>query len=87
MRVSPESGPTMLPMVTDLAHNLVRNSSDEETTAEDLRTGCHVAIEFLAKLLSIIAVEVPGAREDLAALPWQELPLIPAKTELHEASE
>lgn len=57
IRVSPESGPKILPMATDLAHNLVRNSSDEETAAEDLHTGCHSAIEFIAKLSSIIAVE------------------------------
>lgn len=87
MRVSPESGPKLLPMATDLAHSLVCNSSDEETAAEDLHTGCHSAIEFLAKLLSIIATEVPGAREDLKALQWRELPLIPVTTELHEASK
>jgi len=87
MRVSPEIGPTILPMATDLAHNLVRNSCDEETAAEDLHTGCHSAIEFLAKLSSIITVEVPGAREDLKALQWWDLPLIPVTTELHEASK
>ena len=87
IRVSPESGPKLLPMATDLAHNLVRNSSDEETSAEDLHTGCHSAIEFLAKLSSIIAVEVPGACEDLTALQWRDLPLIPVTTELHEASK
>lgn len=88
IRVSPESGPTLLPMATDLAHSLVGNSSDEETAAaKDLHTGCHGAIEFLAKLSSIIAVKVPGACEDLTALQWRELPLIPVTTELHEASK
>lgn len=85
LRVSPENGPRLLPMATDLARNLVRNSSDEETAAEDLHTGCYSAIEFLAKLSSIIAVEVPGVRRDLTALQWQDLPLIPVTTELHEA--
>lgn len=87
LRVSPENGPRLLPMATDLARNLVRNSSDEETAAEDLHTGCYSAIEFLAKLSSIIAVEVPGVRRDLTALQWQDLPLIPVTTELHEASK
>jgi len=87
MRVSPESGPKILPMATVLAHNLVHNSSDEETAAEDLHTGCHSAIEFLAKLSSIIAIEVPGAREDLTSLQWRDLPSIPATSELHEASK
>lgn len=87
MRVSPENGPTLLPMATDLAHSLVRNSPDDKTAAEDLHTECHSAIEFLAKLSSIIAVEVPGAREDITALQWRELPLIPVTTELHEASK
>ncbi|XP_078352980.1 uncharacterized protein LOC144637775 isoform X2 [Oculina patagonica] len=80
VRVSPSCGPTLLPMAVDLAHSLVR----VETGAEDLHTGCKSAIEFLAKLSSIIAVEVPGAREDLKALHWKELPLIPERTELHE---
>ena len=87
MRVSPENGPKLLPMATDLAHSLVRNSSDEETAAEDLHTGCHSAIEFLAKLSSIIAVEVPGAQEDITELKWRELPLIPVTAELHKASK
>lgn len=87
MRVSPENGPTLLPMATDLAHSLVRNSSDDKPAAEDLHTECHSAIEFLAKLSSIIAVEVPGACEDITALQWRELPLIPVTTELHEASK
>lgn len=88
VRVSPSCGPTLLPMAVDLAHSLVRNSSPNvETGAEDLHTGCQCAIEFLAKLSSIIAVEVPGAREDLKALHWKELPLIPERTELHEASK
>ena len=87
MKVSPENGPTLLPMATDLAKHLVHSSSDEETAAEDLHTGCHSAIEFLAKLSSIIAVEVPGARKNLSALQWRDLPLIPVTTELHEASK
>lgn len=87
MRVSPENGPTLLPMATDLAHSLVCYSSDDKTAAEDLHTECHSAIEFLAKLSSIIAVEVPGACEDITALQWRELPLIPVTTELHEASK
>ena len=85
MKVSPSCGPTLLPIATDLAHCLVPNSSDEKTAPEDLHTGCHYAIKFLAKLSSIIALEVPGAREDLKALPWRDLPLIPATDELHEA--
>ena len=87
MRVSPENGLTLLPMATDLARNLVHKSSDEETAVEDLHTGCLSAIKFLAKLSSIIAVEVPGARKDLKTLPWRYVPLIPDTTELHEASK
>ena len=87
MRVSPENGPTLLPMAKDLAKSLVHNSSDEETAAVDPHTGCLSAIEFLAKLSSIIALKVPGACKDLTALPWRDVPLIPESSELHEASE
>lgn len=74
-------------MAMDLAHSLVHQSCDVGTTAEDLHTGCHSAVEFLGKLSSIIAVEVPGAREDLKALHWRKRPLIPVKGELHEVSK
>ena len=62
---------------------LVDNSSDLETAKENGRA----AIVFLTKLSSIIALEVPQGREEVQALQWKDLPLIPVGKEIHEPSK
>ena len=79
----PASGLQVLQMATPLAQNLVKSSND----LEKAKANGHSAIEFLSKLSSIIASEVPGARKDIEALPWKELPLIPDVKEIHKPSK
>ena len=67
----PASGLQVLPMATVLAQNLVKSS----------------CIEFLSKLCSIIASEVPGAQKDLDVLSWKELSLIPVTEEIFRPSK
>lgn len=69
-------------MATALAHNLLKSSSDVE---EKDKNG-HSAIDFLSKLSSVLASEVPGARRDVESLPWKKLPLIPVTEEIHKPS-
>ena len=78
----PASGLQVLPMATLLTQNLVKGSSDLEKAKDNGLS----AIEFLSKLLSILASEVPGARKDVETLPWKELPLIPVAQEICKPS-
>ena len=78
----PASGLQVLPMATLLAQNLVKGSSELEKAKDNGLS----AIEFLSKLLSILASEVPGARKDVETLPWKELPLIPVAQEIRKPS-
>ncbi len=70
-------------MAKVLAHKLVNGSVDLQTAKENGQS----AVEFLAKLSSVIALEVPGAREKLQSLQWKDLPLIPVVEEIHEPSK
>ena len=79
----PASGPRVLPMAKVLAYHLVNSSCDLETAKENGRS----AVDFLANLSLIIASEVPGACEELQALQWKDLPLIPVVKEIHEPSK
>ena len=79
----PAAGPHVLPMAKVLVYKLVDNSSDLETAKENGRA----AIDFLTKLSSIIALEVPQGREEVQALQWKDLPLIPVVKEIHEPSK
>lgn len=80
----PASGLQVLPMATDLAHNLVRDSGSSEREAKE---SGHSAIAFLSKMCSIIASEVPGAQKDVDKLPWKELSLIPVTEEIFRPSK
>ena len=79
----PAAGPRVLPMAKTLAYKLVDGSCDLQTAKENGRS----AIDFLAKLSSVIASEVPQAREELQSLQWKDLPLIPVVKEIHEPSK
>ena len=79
----PAAGPRVLPMAKALAYKLVDGSCDLQAAKENGRS----AIDFLAKLSSVIASEVPQAREELQALQWKDLPLIPVVKEIHEPSK
>ena len=79
----PAAGPQVLPLAKVLMDKLVDNSSDLETAKENGRA----AIVFLTKLSSIIALEVPQGREEVQALQWKDLPLIPVGKEIHEPSK
>lgn len=70
LRVSPASGPRVLPMAKVLAGSLVNNSCGQS------------AIDFLEKLSMTIAIKVPGVHADLEALSWRELPLLPVSEEI-----
>lgn len=70
--VIPSSGLRVLPMATILARKLVDSDSGQ------------AAIDFFATVSTIIASKVPGAREDLKAVPWKELPLIPDVDEIRK---
>ncbi|XP_078352990.1 NFX1-type zinc finger-containing protein 1-like [Oculina patagonica] len=70
LRVSPASGPRVLPMAKVLAGSLVNNSNGQS------------AIDFLEKLAMTIAIKVPGVHADLEALSWRELPLLPVSEEI-----
>nr|XP_058942771.1 NFX1-type zinc finger-containing protein 1-like [Pocillopora verrucosa] len=76
----PAAGPHVLPLAKVLMDKLVDNSSDLETAKKNGRA----AIVFLTKLSSIIALEVPQGREEVQALRWKDLPLIPVGKEIHE---
>ena len=76
----PASGLQVLPMAKVLAQNLVQGSCSSECEAKE--SGL-TAIEFLSKLCSIIASEVPGAKK----LPWKELSLIPVTEEIFRPSK
>lgn len=80
----PASGLQVLPMATDLAHNLVKGSGSSEREAKE---SGHSAIAFLSKMCSIIASEVPGAQKDVDKLPWKELSLIPVTEEIFRPSK
>lgn len=80
----PASGLQVLPMAKVLAQNLVQGSCSSEREAKE--SGL-TAIEFLSKLCSIIASEVPGAKKDLDKLPWKELSLIPVTEEIFRPSK
>ena len=80
----PASGLQVLPMAKVLAQNLVQGSCSSECEAKE--SGL-TAIEFLSKLCSIIASEVPGAKKDLDKLPWKELSLIPVTEEIFRPSK
>ena len=79
----PAAGPHVLPLAKVLMDKLVDNSSDLETAKKNGRA----AIVFLTKLSSIIALEVPQGREEVQALQWKDLPLIPVGKEIHEPSK
>ena len=79
----PAAGPHVLPLAKVLMDKLVDNSSDLETAKENGRA----AIVFLTKLSSIIALEVPQGREEVQALQWKDLPLLPVGKEIHEPSK
>ena len=81
--VIPASGLQVMPMATVLAHNLVERSADLQTAKDNGRS----AVDFLVKLSTIVASEVPGARQDITELPWKELPLIPVADEIKKPSE
>ncbi len=73
----PASGQKVLPMMAKvLAHRLVNGRDNGRS-----------AVDFLAKLSSIIASELPGAREELQSLQWKDLPLIPDVNEILEPSK
>lgn len=76
----PAAGPHVLPMAKALMYKFVDNSTNFETAIENGRA----AIDFLTKLSSIIALEVPQGREDIQALQWKDLPLIPVVEEIRE---
>ena len=80
----PASGLQVLPMAKVLAQNLVQGSCSSEREAKESGLA---AIEFLSKLCSIIASEVPGAKKDLDKLPWKELSLIPVTEEIFRPSK
>lgn len=69
-------------MAKVLAHKLVNDACDLQAAKENGRS----AVDFLAKLSLIIASEVPGARDELQSLQWNDLPLIPVVKEIHEPS-
>ncbi|CAH3144169.1 unnamed protein product, partial [Porites lobata] len=79
----PASGLQVLPMEKVLAQNLVQGSCSSECEAKE--SGL-TAIEFLSKLCSLTASEVPGAKKDLDKLPWKELSLIPVTEEIFRPS-
>ena len=79
----PAAGPHVLPLAKVLMDKLVDNSSDLDTAKKNGRA----AIVFLTKLSSIIALEVPQGREEVQALQWKDLPLIPVGKEIHEPSK
>ena len=79
---SPAAGPHVLRMAKELVYKLIDNSSDLDTAKENGRA----AIDYLTKLSSIIALEVPQGREEVQALQWKDLPLIPVVKEIHEPS-
>ncbi|PFX18911.1 Helicase required for RNAi-mediated heterochromatin assembly 1 [Stylophora pistillata] len=76
----PAAGPHVLPMAKALMYKLVDNSTNFETAIENGRA----AIDFITKLSSIIALEVPQGSEDIQALQWKDLPLIPVVEEIRE---
>ena len=80
----PASGLQVLPMATVLAQNLIKGSCSSEHEAKESGLA---AVEFLSKLCSIIASEVPGAQKDLDKLPWKELSLIPVTEEIFRPSK
>ena len=80
----PASSLQVLPMATVLAQNLIKGSCSSEHEAKE--SGL-TAVEFLSKLCSIIASEVPGAQKDLDKLPWKELSLIPVTEEIFRPSK
>ena len=82
--VVPASGLQVLPMAKVLVQNLVQGSCSSECEAKE--SGLTV-IEFLSKLCSIIASEVPGAKKDLDKLSWKELSLIPVTEEIFRPSK
>ena len=79
----PASGPKVLPMAKVLSQNLVSGSRDLQTAKENGQS----VIDFLSKLSSIIALNVPEASEDLQSLQWKDLPLIPVVDEIHKPSK
>ena len=68
--VNPSSGLQVLPMAKILAHKLVDSDSGQ------------TAVDFFAMVSTIIATNMPGAREDLKVVPWNKLPLIPDVEEI-----
>ena len=72
LKVSPSSGRRVLPMAKVLAESLVNNSCGQS------------AVDFLEKLSLMVAIAVPGAHQDLEALSWRELPLLPVSNEIHK---
>ena len=80
----PASGLQVLPMATVLAQNLVKSSC---SSVHEAKESGLTAIEFLSKLCSIIASEVPGAQKDLDVLSWKELSLIPVTEEIFRPSK
>ena len=81
--VIPAAGPKVLPMAKALSQNLVNGSCDLQTAKQNGQS----AIGFLAKLSSIIALNVPEALENLQSLQWKDLPLIPVVDEIHKPSK
>ena len=81
--VIPAAGPKVLPMAKALSQNLVNRSHDVQTAKQSGQS----AIGFLSKLSSIMAVNVPGALENLPSLHWKDLPLIPVVDEIHKPSK
>ena len=81
--VIPASALQVMPMARVLADNLVKRSTDLQTAKDNGQS----AVDFLVKLSTIIASEVPGARQDVTGLPWKELPLIPVAEEIKKPSE
>ena len=79
----PAAGPKVLPMAKVLSQNLVNGSRDLQTAKENGQS----VIDFLSKLSSIIALNVPEASEDLQSLQWKDLPLIPVVDEIHKPSK
>ena len=79
----PAAGPKVLPMAKVLSKNLVNGSCDLQTAKQNGQS----AIDFLSKLSSIIALNVPAAVEDLQSLQWKDLPLIPVVDEIRKPSK
>ena len=79
----PAAGPKVLPMAKVLSQNLVNGSCDLQTAKENGQS----VIDFLSKLSSIIALNVPEASENLQSLQWKDLPLIPVLDEIHKPSK